>query len=145
MTPNQTTLPEKPRPQLDGPEKQFWDGLREGEIRVQRCEDCSRHRFPAGRYCSHCHSSKFRWEAVSGEGEVESFCVFHKAYFPGFVSELPYVVLQVKLDSGVRFFSNPAKGEDKGELLVGMRVRAVFEQVDAELTLLKFGLSKAES
>lgn len=145
MTPNQTPSPEKPRPKLDGPEKPFWDGLREGEIRVQRCEDCSRHRFPASRYCPHCHSPKFQWEAVAGEGEVESFCVFHKAYFPGFVPEMPYALLQVKLDSGVRFFSNPAKGQDEDELSVGMRVRAVFEPVDAELTLLKFRRVEATS
>lgn len=145
MTPIETTLPEKPRPKLDGPEKPFWDGLREGEIRVQRCENCGRHRFPASRYCPHCHSPEFQWEAVAGEGEVESFCVFHKAYFPGFVPEMPYAVLQVKLDSGVRFFSNPAKGEDKNALAVGTRVRAVFEPVDNDLTLLKFRCAEAAS
>jgi uncharacterized OB-fold protein len=138
MTSNESAFSEKPRPPLDSPEKPFWDGLREGEIRVQRCDECGRHRFPASRYCPHCRSAKFHWSAVEGFGEVESFCVFHKAYFPGFASEIPYAVIQVKLDSGVRFFSNPATEADKAALTVGMQVRAVFDRVTEDLTLLKF-------
>lgn len=145
MSRAETPRPEKPRPRLDGPEQPFWAGLRERQVRVQRCEDCGRHRFPASRYCPHCHGSKFQWEAVAGSGEVESFCIFHKAYFPGFVADMPYAVIQVKLDSGVRFFSNMAGGSANDAIAVGMRVEAVFEDVDRELTLLKFRKAEAGS
>src|SRR5690606_30092792 len=77
-------IPAKPLPRLDGPEAPFWEGLREGEIRVQHCSACGRPRFPASRYCPKCHSGEFDWKPVTTEGEIESFCVFHKAYFPGF-------------------------------------------------------------
>lgn len=125
----------KPRPRLDGPEQPFWAGLKTRQIRIQRCSACRRHRFPAARYCPHCHGSEFDWTQVSGDGEVQSFCVFHKAYFPGFAGEMPYAVIQVKLDCGVRFFSNMAGGDAPS---VGMRVTAVFDDVDGDLTLLKF-------
>jgi uncharacterized OB-fold protein len=127
----------KPLPRLDGPEGPFWQGLREREIRVQRCGSCGGFRFPASRYCPVCHSPDFAWEAVSPEGEVESYCVFHKAYFPGFTGELPYAVVQVKLDSGVRFFSNLV-GLPKDDIRIGMRVTALFDDVTREVTLLKF-------
>lgn len=130
-------IPPKPLPRLDGPEAPFWEGLREGKIRVQHCSNCGRPRFPASRYCPNCHSEEFRWQAVTTEGEVESFCVFHKAYFPGFVGEMPYAVIQVKLDNGLRFFSNIV-GIENDRLRTGMRVRAVFEPVTPEVTLLKF-------
>jgi hypothetical protein len=68
---------------------------------------------------------------------VESFCVFYKAYFPSFASELPYAVIQVKLKSGVRFFSNIV-GVTKDNIRIGMHVTAVFDDVTPSLTLLKF-------
>jgi uncharacterized OB-fold protein len=63
--------------------------------------------------------------------------VFHKAYFDGFAEELPYAVIQVRLDCGVRFFSNPVDIANDN-LKIGMRVEAVFEDETAEVTLLKF-------
>lgn len=129
--------PAKPLPRLDGPEAPFWQGLREGEIRVQHCGACGTPRFPASRYCPKCHSDEFAWKPVGAQGEVESFCIFHKAYFPGFVGEMPYPVVQVKLDNGVRFFSNMV-GLPNDELATGMRVSAVFERASPEVTLLKF-------
>jgi uncharacterized protein len=130
-------LPEKPLPRLDGPERPFWEGLREGRIRVQHCLSCGTPRFPASRYCPRCHSPESEWRAVDPTGELETFCVFHKAYFPGVVGEMPYAVVQVRLDCGVRFFSNMV-GVSNAELHTGMRVEAVFEAATPQVALLKF-------
>jgi uncharacterized OB-fold protein len=136
MIDTRAQLPPKPRPRLDGPERPFWLGLREREIRVQRCA-CGHPRFPASRYCPECHSDEFAWESVGTTGTVETFCVFHKAYFPGFLGEMPYAVVQVRLDAGPRFFSNLVDTAP-ADIVPGMRVRAVFEDLDAEVTVLKF-------
>lgn len=133
----ETQAPAKPLPRLDGPEAPFWEGLREGEIRVQHCSDCRRPRFPASRYCPACHGDRFDWMPVTTRGEIETFCVFHKAYFPGFASDMPYAVIQVKLDNGLRFYSNII-GLRNDELRTGMRVKAAFERATPEVTLLKF-------
>ena len=127
----------KPLPRLDGPERVFWEGLRRREIRVQACLDCGRLRFPAARYCSGCRSDQSQWRSVDPVGEIESFCVFHKAYFPGFAGDLPYAVIQVRLSCGIRLFSNPA-GAAGQAIAIGTPVRAVFEDVTDEVTLLKF-------
>lgn len=129
-------FPAKPLPRIDGPERPFWEGLRQREVRVQRC-DAGHYRFPASRFCPACHSAAFTWEAVAAEGEVESFCVFHKPYFPGFAAEVPYAVVQVRLSSGVRFFSNLVD-VPREDIRIGMAVVAVFEDVSDEVTLLKF-------
>jgi hypothetical protein len=50
---------------------------------------------------------------------------------------VPYTVLQVRLDCGVRLFSNPVDAGDD-ELRIGLRVVGVFEDVDPDVTLLKF-------
>lgn len=137
MTPDRSpTLPPKPRPRLDGPEQPFWLGLTEREIRVQRCA-CGHPRFPASRYCPVCHGEDFAWEAVEPTGTVEGHCVFHKAYFPGFVGKMPYAVVQVRLDAGPRFFSNLVDCPPE-RIRQGLRVTAVFEDLDAEATVLKF-------
>lgn len=132
----------KPLPRLDGPEAPFWEGLKEREIRVQQCSDCGRLRFPASRYCPSCHGDSSRWVAVAPQGEVETFCVFHKCYFPGFADEMPYAVVQVRLESGLRFFSNLV-GVSNENIAIGMKVRARFEDVTPEVTLLKFAPREA--
>ncbi len=124
----------RPLPRAGGPEQTFWDGLRAGEVRVQRCV-CGHHRFPASRNCPVCHSAEFTWTAAEPEGVVESFCVFHKQYFPAL--EVPYAVVQVRLRCGVRMFSN-LQHVPIDRIRIGMQVKAVFENAGDGVTLLRF-------
>jgi uncharacterized OB-fold protein len=96
------------------------------KFRLQRCLDCGRYRYPAARYCAGCRGERAEWVEPSGKGVVESHCVFHKAYWPEFQSKVPYAVVQVKLDEGVRLFSNLV-GVPPERIRPGMRVRAKWE------------------
>ena len=125
----------RPLPQTDGPDRPFWQALRRREVQVQRCKSCGTHRFPATRYCAHCRSDESEWVAVAPSGTLETWCVFHRPYFEGL--PVPYTVIQVKLDCGVRVFANPA-GVENGALRIGMPVDAVFEDVTPDVTLLMF-------
>ena len=60
------------------------------------------------------------------------------------VSTVPYTVIQVRLDCGVRLFSNPV-GVEAGALRIGLPVEAVFEDITSDVTLLKFKPRKAAS
>ena len=125
----------RPLPQTDGPDRPFWQALRRREVQVQRCGSCGTHRFPATRYCAHCRSDASEWVAVAPSGTLETWCVFHRPYFEGL--PVPYTVIQVRLDCGVRVFSNPA-GFSPSDLRIGMPLEAVFEDVTDAVTLLKF-------
>lgn len=125
----------RPLPQTDGPDRPFWQALRCREVQVQRCGGCGTHRFPATRYCAHCRSDESEWVAVAPSGTLETWCVFHRPYFEGL--PVPYTVIQVKLDCGVRVFANPS-GVTNDQLRIGMPVAAVFEDVAPDVTLLMF-------
>ena len=116
----------KPLPPDDPANRPFWQGAKRGELMLQRCLDCARHRFPATRLCAQCRGDQSEWVTTSGAGVVESFCTFHRAYWPAFKAEVPYDVVQVRLDEGVRMFSNLV-GVAQGRARIGMRVRATFE------------------
>jgi hypothetical protein len=122
----------KPLPPEDAANRPFREGARRGVLMLQRCLDCGRHRYPAMRYCVQCHGERSEWVETSGAGTVESHCTFHKAYWPAFEGDVPYAVVQVRLDEGVRLFSNLV-GVPPERIHSGMRVRATFET-----TLVKF-------
>jgi len=125
----------RPLPQTDGPDRPFWQALRRREVQVQRCGSCGTHRFPATRYCAHCRSDVSEWVVVAPSGTLETWCVFHRPYFEGL--PVPYTVIQVRLDCGVRVFANPA-GVKNDKLRIGIPVEAVFEDVTGDVTLLMF-------
>ena len=127
----------KPLPVLDGENAPHWAGARERQVRVQRCGQCERLRFPAARSCSNCLSEESEWITLSGRGEIWSHCRFHRVYFKGFEDEMPYTVVLVRLDEGPLLYSNVV-GLDEREVRIGMRVRAVFDDVTESVTLIKF-------
>ena len=127
----------KPLPVADDRNQPFWEAARRGELRLQRCVGCNAFRLPASRYCPACGSEGGEWARVSGTGTVESFCLLHKAYFPGFEGEVPYNVAVVRLAEGARLFTNIV-GVPNDRLRIGMPVEACFEPVTPELTLVKF-------
>lgn len=127
----------KPLPPDDPPNRPFREGAKRGVLMLQRCRDCGTHRFPATRYCAHCRGEDNEWVETSGAGVVESFCTFHRAYWPSFKGDLPYDVVQVRLAEGVRLFSNLV-GVPQGQARSGMRVQARFEPVTPAVTLVKF-------
>lgn len=127
----------KPLPPDDPANRPFWQGARRGALVLQRCLDCGRHRFPASRYCAQCHGERSEWVETSGRGVVEAHCTFHKAYWPAFEAEVPYNVVQVCLDEGVRLFSNLV-GVPREHIRSGLRVRATFEPATPSISLVRF-------
>jgi uncharacterized OB-fold protein len=113
----------------------FFAAARRRELVVQRCRGCGAHRFPARDICSRCLAREASWERVSGRGTVFSFAIMHQAYHPAF--EVPYAVVVVELEEGVRMLSNVVDCP-LSELAIGLPVEVVFEELTAEVTLPKF-------
>lgn len=127
----------KPLPALTDENRPFWDGCRDGRLRLQRCSACAHWRYPIAACCPSCLSTAFEWADVSGRGTVFSTIVFHQAYHPGFKADLPYNVSMVQLDEGPRLFSNVV-GVPPRDVKVGDAVEVVFDAVTPEVTIPRF-------
>ncbi len=132
--------PEKPAPQPQAPKAQairpainrdteyFWEGCREGELRIQRCGGCGLLRHPPGPMCPECGATKPKYLVSDGNGVVYSYVVHHHPQVPG--KQTPFIIALVELDEGVRIL-----GELAGEPSIGLPVEVVFTKVDDELTM----------
>lgn len=127
----------KPLPIPDDDTRPFWDSLKEHKLRVQKCSQCGRFRFPPRAICPYCMSLDSEWTEAKGKGKVYSFTVVHRPYTPAFEHELPYVVAIVELEEGIYLITNIV-GCKPEEVKIGMEVEASFEDVTPEFSLHKF-------
>jgi uncharacterized protein len=130
------------RPEITELHAPFWEALRRHELVVQECAACSRLRFIPSEMCPACYSPEAVWATVSGRGTVYTFSVVHRAPTPAYQADAPYVVAYIELDEGPRV---PARlvDVDPADVVVGMPVTVVFDDVDPELTLHRFRPSEA--
>ncbi|MFP3927779.1 MAG: Zn-ribbon domain-containing OB-fold protein [Desulfobacteraceae bacterium] len=132
---------QKPLPQVNGDNKEFWAGCREHRLKFQKCRSCGQVRWPAAMLCPRCHSTETDWIDASGRGVVYTFAVYHVAYIPAFKDELPYVVATIELEEGPHLLSNVV-GCSPEVVRCGMPVEVVWEDVTDEFSLPKFRPSR---
>lgn len=122
----------------------FWEGARQGELRMQRCRDTGRLVFPPRLRSPWGARSEPEWVAVSGRGVVWSFVVPHPPLLPQFGDVAPYNVIVVALeeDATVRLVGNLVTGPgagigeiDPASIEIGEPVRVVFDAVTDEIHL----------
>lgn len=131
----------KPIPVPSFESKPYWEGLRQHQLLMPRCDVCHRCWFPPSTNCPHCTSSAFAWMPVSGRGKVFSYVVYHRVYHPGFADEVPYTVALVELEEGPRMISNII-GIPPDEVACEMPVQVIYEDVTDDVTLPKFAPAK---
>jgi len=112
----------------------YWDGLNEGRLRLQRCADCCKVRHYPRPVCDACWSMRCEWFDATGRGRVHSWTVTHHPFHPGYKTDLPYTLVTVDLDEGVRMQAQ-LRRLDPSELRVGLPVRMDVEHVTEGLTL----------
>ena len=133
---------QKPLPSVDALNKPFWDAARRHELVLQHCRRCGSYRYPAGLACHECLSDELEWKKVSGGGIVYTWTVFHRAYHPAFIDDLPYAVVAVELDEGPRMISNLVNC-NLADIKIGMRVEVIFKDANDEISLPRFRPVKA--
>lgn len=126
----------RPRPDITPIDRPYWDWLAKGEYRLQRCAACGSFRFPAAPVCPDCGDAGHDWERVSGRGEVISWVVFHRLYFPGLADEIPYNVAMIRLAEGPVVIAN-LRGIANDAIRMGLPVEVAPERLD-ELTIANF-------
>lgn len=109
----------------------FWEGCREGVLKLQQCQACSRFIFYPAYMCPHCGGSELEWKQASGRGEVYSCTVTERQ---AGTDDEPVVVALIALDEGPIMMSN-VKAADPYAVAIGDRVRVDFEVASEDVTL----------
>jgi uncharacterized protein len=129
--------PPKPRPAPvpDHDSAPYWQGLHDGRLLVQKCQDCNEFQLYPRDRCLACRGPVAFVEA-SGKGRIYSFTVIRQNYARPFRDWIPYVVALVDLEEGPRLMTNLIDC-DPDAVQVGMPVEATFEIVsdDAGIAL----------
>ena len=126
----------KPLPRLDPLTKTFWDLARQNTLAIQTCNNCGHQHLPPSPVCSQCLSPDQEWKPASGRGVLEAHAQFHRAYWPGFVEDLPYSSAIIRLEEGPLMAANLV-GDTTGARS-GAKVFVVFQAVTEDLTLPRF-------
>jgi len=127
----------KPLPVIDTLTAPYWAHAKAHRLAVQTCGACGDRHFPPSPVCPECLSEDQSWEVVSGAGTLLSWASFHRAYWDGYRNDLPYDVCVVQLAEGPVIVSNFAGKAPEG-LRLGLPLRATFEDVTPEISLVRF-------
>jgi uncharacterized OB-fold protein len=93
---------ERPLPHPSELSKAYWQGTSEGRLLIQTCANCGKMRHYPRWMCDACHSFDVRWTEACGRGQVHSWMVAHHPFHAAFKSELPYTLVTVDLEEGIR-------------------------------------------
>jgi hypothetical protein len=130
----------RPLPDVnDGLTASFWAASRERQLVVQHCTACGEYRWPPLPSCPNCLERPGEWAEVAPTGTIWTFAVYRRALHPAFAGEIPYVVAVIELEHGLHMTGNVVnKPED---VAIGAPVKAVFDAVTPEVTLVKWALA----
>lgn len=121
--------------------KHYWDGAREGELRIQACNSCNQNYFPPRPFCPKCGSRDVRVVKASGKGTLYSYIINHLPA-PGYTS--PFTVAVVELEEGPRLMTNIVECEATPEALeLDMALEVTFEKLNDEISLPQFKPAKS--
>ena len=115
----------KPLPKPEGMNAEFYEHCARRELRFQRCE-CGVWRHPPRVLCAACGSEGWEWAPASGRGRVFTWTVTHQALHPAYADDVPYALLVVEMDEGVRMVST-LRDLDPADLALDLPVEVVFE------------------
>ena len=123
-TTNTPTQVLKPSPQTSELARPYWEASAQGKLVLQSCSACGKVRHYPRLLCDACYSDAVTWIPSGACGTVHSWTVAHHAFHPAFAAELPYTLVTVDLDEGVR-----ALGRWRGDatMSIGLPVQGAFE------------------
>ncbi len=133
MSQTQASIP-KPAPQPEDLNAEFYAWCARGELRFQRCADCGRWRHLPRTMCAACGSTVSEWVRSSGRGKVFSWTVTHQAMHPAFAGDVPYAVIVVEVEEGVRLVSG-LRGLPPEQLALDLAVEVEFERISDDIAL----------
>jgi uncharacterized OB-fold protein len=143
-TPEATAAPQKPVPVPDERSAPFFEGARQGKLMLLRCPACSTFSsplpyigVPLRSRCPNCFSGGLQWAPSNGRATLHSYAIMHQLYDEAFAAELPYNIVVVETEEGVRLTSQVVDCPNEA-LEIGMPLEVTFERRSDEVALPKF-------
>ena len=131
----------KPIPQATPETQDFWDGIKRGEFRLQRCSNAkcaNKPYFPPRPFCPECGSRDVASFTASGRGKLHTY-VINQRPAPGFEADAPYAIAVVELNEGPRLLTNITGVAQTPETLpLDLEVELAAEEITADISLPKF-------
>lgn len=112
----------------------YWEAARDHRLTAQRCATCERLRFFPSIGCPYCGSDAYGWTDLSGRGQIYSWIVVHAPVLPSFAEKVPYNVVLVELEEGVRMVSSLVECANDA-IAIAMPVEVTFRELTEEITL----------
>jgi uncharacterized OB-fold protein len=103
----------------------FWAACNEGKLLLSHCDACGRSFYYPRTGCPFCGGEALSWRASTGLGSVFTYSHVELALATEWESLIPYTVLLVDLDEGVRMLSRLV-GSDHRDVQIGDRVCVEF-------------------
>ena len=125
-----------PLPRLRGLTAEWYGWLAVHELRFQRCSVCQRWRHVPREVCPGCGSPDWTWQPSTGRGHVYSWTTVYRSLHPDF-TDTPYAAVVFEVDEGPRVMTRIVDRKPD-ELVIGMPVEVVFDDVTPEVTLATF-------
>jgi uncharacterized OB-fold protein len=117
--------------------KPFWEATRQGVLMVQECQKTRKKVWPPRFLSPFAPGTELKWVPVPTKGFVYTFNVVYRSFYPYFNDKVPYALVVVDLGDGVRMLGNTV-GMDLTQIQIGMRMEAVFEKVNEQITLVQW-------
>jgi uncharacterized protein len=127
----------RPLPSMRGLAGEFYRYCKNHELRFQRCLGCGTWRHVPREMCAQCGSFDYEWAQSSGKGKVFSWSTTTQTMLPKFADAVPYSIVIVELDEGVRI-ATWVVDVAPDHLQIGMPVEVAFDDVTDQVTLPKF-------
>lgn len=124
-----------PIPRPNALTKPHWDGCKNGELLVQRCNTCQRYIFTPEAACTFCFSADLSWAKSTGTGFIYSYTIVNRPQRPEYTA--PYIIVIVKLDEGWHMLSNLTDCEP-ADVAIGQRVEVHFiDRADTKIPMFR--------
>lgn len=135
-------MPPRMLPEPTPETRHFWEGCKDGELRLQRCGACAESYFPPRPFCPKCGHREVEVYKASGRGVLWSY-VINQRPRPDMGTE-PYAIAVVKLDEGPTMMTNIVDCPQTPEALqLDMPVQVTFAKQTDDITLPLFAPVKA--
>ena len=118
--------------------ERFWDGIQNGEFRLNRCNDCGTVIWYPRRTCNVCLSRNLTEFTASGRGSIYTFTINRRGE-GSFKESAPYVLCYVELEEGPRVLTNLVDS-NLDDVAIGKAVEVVYEKDDSGWTIYRFKL-----